>query len=345
MIAALLFLACSSAPPDPSTAPAVPSPEPAADEAEAEAPPIEHALPTTKGHRAREALDGRITTARRLLPQRPQTLPVLMADLAVRSSLFGQVSDLHEMMTLAKGTPSEGKALMAVHRFEEALAADPSLADSVNLALHRDLDALAATRRAAVEERASTDTWTALADVLLAQGKAAEADRAYANALAAYRDVSPLTVADLQFRRGLAWGESGEDPARARALYERATERLPDFVRAHVHLAEIEFEAGDKTAAIDRVRRVAHSEDPEPGGKLAQWLPEPEATEWRERTTAAYDKLLAQYPLAFANHAAEYFRAIGERDRARELAELDLANRDTPRARELCAELGCKPPE
>jgi len=341
------WMACSSGPApeeEPAAEEAARAPAPDAVNAEEadESVPLVYPRPTTRGRLARETLDGQIAAFEEALPRRPATRPQLMRALALRSSLFGRVSDLDRMLEVSEGTEEEGRAWMAVHRFDAALAADPSLKPSIDLARHDDLEALATERRAAVEERPSTDAWVALGDVLLAMGEAQEADEAYGRALLAYRDVSPLTVADLQFRRGLAWGESGEDPERARALYGDAVQRLPGFVRAHVHLAELEFEAGERDQAIARVRRVAKAEDPEPGGKLAQWLPEPEATEWREKTTAAYDALLARHPLAFANHAAEYFRAIGEVDRARELAEMDLANRDTPRARELCAELDCE---
>jgi tetratricopeptide (TPR) repeat protein len=304
-------------------------------------PAVAYPRPTTRAPLAAQSLDARIEQLTARLETVPGARGALMEALALRASLFGRVSDLDRMLEAAGEGPERADALMAVHRFDEALAHSDHVATSVQLARHVDLPALESARRKAVAERPSTDTYTALGDVLLAQRRAAEADAAYAEALALYRDVSPLAVAELQFRRGLAWGESGEDPERAAALYADAVKHLPGFVRAQVHLAEIERDLGDEQGAIERVRRVADAEDPEPGGKLAVWLTGGEAQMYQQRTTAAYDALLTKHELAFANHAAEYFSAIGEVERARGLARADLDNRPTSRAKELCEELGC----
>lgn len=331
-------LACSA---DPTPA------EPPPTEQAVERPPIAHGRPTTDGARARAGLDSRIAALRKGMNANPAARGDLAEALRLRATLFGKVSDLDLQLRITKdGTPEDqASALLALHHFDEALALDPGVADAVALARHEDLDGLEARRRAAVEERPSADRWSALADVLLAQGRPAEADAAYAEALAAYTDVSPLYVADLQFRRGYGWGETGpedeRDPERARALYEEAVKVLPGFVRAHVHLAELELQAGEKSAAIARVRAVVEAEDPEPAGKLAVWLEGDEAQTFRETTTTRYEALLARHPLAFADHAAEFFSAVGDLDRARALAVQDRANRSTPRSRGRCEELGC----
>jgi hypothetical protein len=104
------------------------------------------------------------------------------------------------------------------------------------------------------------------------------------------------------------------------------------------------MEAGETASAIARVRQVADAPDPEPGGKLATWLEEDEADEWKAKTIARYDTLLAKHPLAFADHAAEFFMSIDDKPRAAELAKANLENRDTPRARDLCERAGCSAP-
>ncbi|MCB9674436.1 MAG: hypothetical protein H6737_04920 [Alphaproteobacteria bacterium] len=306
-----------------------------------ELPPIEHRLRTTKGTVALDGLDRRIANLEEGLDVLPGARDGLFEALSVRMTLAGKVSDLDRMLEISRGTPLEARALVALHEFDAALALDPSVADAVALARQQDLDALEAKRREAVEAHPSTQTWGQLADVLAAQGRTAEADAAYWEALAAYRDVSPLTVADIQFRRGLLWGESGEDPDRARALYTDAVTRLPGFVRANVHLAELEHDAGDIPAAIERVRSVGNVEDPEPVAKLAQWLEGETAERARNTAINAYDALLARHRLAFADHAAELFIGIGDTERAAELARDNLANRPTRRAKELCERAGC----
>lgn len=325
----LIWLACSTGPTDsrPSAA---------------DLPPIEHAQRTTRPELAVDGLNGRVKGLNEALPHLPDARTALLDAHALRVALLGKVSDLDAMFTAAGEGALGARPLLAVHRFDDALTLDPGVADSVALARHQGLDALEAKRREAVAKRSSPATWQALADVLAAQGKAKEADEAYWQALKNYKDVSPLYVADIQFRRGLLWGESGADPGRARALYTDAVTRLPQFVRAHVHLAELEWQAGEKAAAISRVREVADAEDPEPGGKLALWLEGDEAAAWRLRTVRKYDALLAKHPLAFADHAAEFFLAAGELERARELAKMNVDNRRTPRAIELCERTSCE---
>jgi tetratricopeptide (TPR) repeat protein len=335
----LLLAACSTSPP----AADEPAPEPEAVEPEAAdaGVPVAYPRPTTKGDLALANLDKRIETLHGLIGDQPKTQIQLVEARSLRMTLRGTVEDLDAMLALATEPDAKARALLAAHRFDEALELDPEVADSVALARHERLDELETERRAAAEKYGNSTSWMRLADVLAAQGKTAEADEAYWKALDTYKDVSPLTVADIQFRRGVLWGDSGEDPERARALYEDAVKHLPQFVRAHTHLAEVERDAGDEEAAIARVQRNADAQDPEPGGKLATWLEGETAAEWKAKTIERYDALLKKHPLAFADHAAEFFLSIDDKARAAELAKANLDNRDTPRARDLCERAGC----
>ena len=57
-----------------------------------------------------------------------------------------------------------------------------------------------------------------------------------------------------------------------------------------------------------------------------------------ERAAAAYERLLARRPEAYADHAAAFFMGIGNRpQRAVELASANWKLRDTPRSRSLLA--------
>jgi hypothetical protein len=61
-----------------------------------------------------------------------------------------------------------------------------------------------------------------------------------------------------------------------------------------------------------------------------------DAARQREAARDAFERLLAQHELAFADHAAEFYLSIGvDAARACDLARINLANRPTLRAFEL----------
>ena len=62
------------------------------------------------------------------------------------------------------------------------------------------------------------------------------------------------------------------------------------------------------------------------------------ASAYLDSARAGFEALVARHPLAFADHAAEFYLGSGgDAGRALELARLNLANRPTARAFELCA--------
>jgi tetratricopeptide (TPR) repeat protein len=139
--------------------------------------------------------------------------------------------------------------------------------------------------------------------------------------------------------------EQANAPERARPHYLEALHRLPQYVVANVHLAELEAEAGERDAAIDRLRQIVdQTRDPEPAGYLGELLLErdaydPAAVGLIERARNGYQRLLDQYRAAFLDHAAEFFGGPG-RDPALSvaLARENLALRPTPRAHALAIE-------
>jgi hypothetical protein len=120
------------------------------------------------------------------------------------------------------------------------------------------------------------------------------------------------------------WSEQAGDRERGKAFYAEALDYLPQFVAANIHLAEIELAEGEVNAARARLQRVvASSDEPEALALLGQV----------ERARERYETLLAHQPLAFADHAAEFYLGAGaDPARAWELARLNLANRPTLRA-------------
>lgn len=247
------------------------------------------------------------------------------------------------------------RASSAVHRFDDAaralddaarLGADVEARRAqLNIARGRDLEAARAFARSRVERAATLEHLGLLASAEAALGEFEAADEQFAAALATLRDVSPFPVAQLCFQRGVMWGEQAANPERALPHYVEAVRRLPGYVVANVHLAELEAELGQRDAASDRLRRIAErSADPEPAGLLGELLlardaRDPEGLARIERARAAYTELLAKHEAAFADHAAEFFAGPGsDPARAARLAQQNLALRQTPRAHALAIE-------
>jgi tetratricopeptide (TPR) repeat protein len=155
-----------------------------------------------------------------------------------------------------------------------------------------------------------------------------------------YRDTSPFPPAMLEFQLGRLWIEH-DDLRRAHAWCAAAVRRLPGYVPAQGHLAELDAALGQTAAAIARLRPLARaSDDPDYATQLARILRDAgqadEAQAWRDQAEARYDELLARHPDAFADHAAEFWLTIGgDPGRALRLARHNLSLRHTPRARAL----------
>jgi hypothetical protein len=135
------------------------------------------------------------------------------------------------------------------------------------------------------------------------------------------------------------WAEQAHDAPRGAPHLERALDYLPQFVAANLHLAEIETARGDTAAALGRLARIADSGDPEVLALLGRLhAAENPARGAREIEVARtrFEALLARQPLAFADHAAEFYLGAGaDADRAWHLATANYAERKTSRAREL----------
>jgi hypothetical protein len=133
------------------------------------------------------------------------------------------------------------------------------------------------------------------------------------------------------------WLEQG-DPHAARVWFAAAQHRVPAFVPALGHLAEVDAALGERPAAIGRLRPLAAcSDDPEYAALLAGLLREEGQTEesrqWSTRAATRYDELTMRHPAAFADHAAEFWLTAGaDAERALPLARQNLATRQTPRA-------------
>jgi predicted Zn-dependent protease len=104
-----------------------------------------------------------------------------------------------------------------------------------------------------------------------------------------------------------------------------------------VHLAEIYASQGQTEDAEALLLPAISSRDPEVRWRLADALIAQGRFEEGERQLDAarsgFDELVGKHPLAFADHAAEFYAGSGDdHRRALELARVNVANRPTRRA-------------
>jgi tetratricopeptide (TPR) repeat protein len=342
---------------------------PSAAASSAAAPEGTSGVRTTRGDLALRNLSDHIDTLQKRAAKGPLALPFreqLVDQLITRTQLLGTYDDFARVLELGESAvrdyPRSAKAwllrartLGAVHRFDEAtkdLEAARGLGADVDaklaalaLARGQDVERVRDFARRRVTESASSDRLGLLANAEAALGEFEAADEHYAAALAGLRDVSPFPVALLSFARGVMWAEQADAPERARPHYIEALRRVPRYVVANVHLAELEAEAGQRDAAIERLLAIVdQTSDPEPAGLLGELLLARDAHDSAAsgligRARDGYQRLLERHRAAFLDHAAEFFGGPGhDPNLSVTLARENLALRPTPRAHALAIE-------
>jgi tetratricopeptide (TPR) repeat protein len=290
----------------------------------------------------------------------PAALSTLGTLLLARGRVLSRLADYERAAGLvdraAVRAPTDANVLLArasvratFHRFDEALAdleaarahgAEDHVVDGQRAGI---LQALGRYREARpIRERlaarhATIETLGSLAALDADEGRTADAERRFSEALDVYRDVAPFPVAWLWLQQGTMWQREGR-PARARELLLAALERLPELAPAAGHLAALEADAG----ALDRAEALLRplvdgSDDPEYAGQLAAVLARAgradESRALAARARTGFEALLAAHPRAFADHAARFFLGAGaDAARALRLADDNLASRRTAEA-------------
>lgn len=277
--------------------------------------------------------------------------------LLLRSRFLSDYDALDRASTLGERRDATGRELLlrartrsAVHRFADALS-DVDAAERIgakpNEVFALRASVLVATGRSTeVIPQLETNlllhpgfsSRSALAVAYTAVGRLDDADRLYAEALLTLDTTLPFPYAWIYFARGLMWSEQGGDQARAERLYKQALMYVPEFVSANIHLAELEALRGDSESAIKRLEDVVQSShEPEAVALLGVLHLRTGDSERGSReigeARTSYELLLSRDPLAFADHAAEFYLGPGaDPERAWALAQQNLANRQTPRA-------------
>jgi tetratricopeptide (TPR) repeat protein len=297
-------------------------------------------------------------------PQRPGLAEAILDHERLAAQFLGDIDAFERMETLVGQLPSIENAARAelisadvasaVHRFEDArkhLVSAASTGAPANEVEQRiltiDQGCGARLEHVLVKRTEIAKTTGRLEDLvplgaLLADLECfEESDAVYRKAFTSYDGVSPFPLAWVSFQLGMLWGEQVPEPELHRAAfwYRRAIACVPRYVRARVHLAEICAKQEQTFAAEALLLPALSSEDPEVQWRLADVLFAQarfeEAEIYLAAAQARFEKLLRKYPLAFADHAAEFYAGSGDSwGRALELAQVNATNRPTRRALE-----------
>lgn len=321
---------------------------------------------TTSGEIALGNLDSQIRGHEKALAARPGDLrssAAIIDLLATRAEVRGRVEDLERIAAIADDAVAEhsrdgeahllaAKAASRFHRFApaaaaldeaERLGASPRAVATARANLQvatGDLREALPALEAAAKDHPTLPSIGALAAAVADTGDLTRARRLFADALAAYRDVSPFPVAWIEMQEALALERARQGDEAAR-LYRRVLDRLPGHVPATSHLAALEAREGRRDAAIALLERVVpHTDDPETAGQLSALLRavgrDAEADRLRTAAASRYAELVARHPEAFADHAARFqLEVMGDAAAALPLAEKNLEVRHTPAAVEL----------
>ena len=170
------------------------------------------------------------------------------------------------------------------------------------------------------------------ANLAIEQGNLAQGLQLFNQAQQQYQNTSPITLVWLQTQMGIALLRN-QRITEARRFFLSAQQRLPAYYLATEHLAESEFILGNLLAAEKLYASVSQqTKNPEFYAMLAKvqkQLGKNNAAKQSIRTAEqGYLDLLRDQPQAFSQHAAQFFYETGNLQKALELAELNLQNRD-----------------
>ena len=244
-------------------------------------------------------IDGQVARATRgrlTIAERAELVELI----ALRGHVLGRVADAELAADLADElvaqAPTDARSFLArartsgvFHRFTSALTdldtaaafgADRVELDAERAGIYQALgryDEALAILRPAVDRHPDFGVRAALAGIHGERGEMDEAEHWFGAAMRSYRSTSPFPLAALELQRGRLWMEH-DDLRRARVWCEAAVRRLPVYVPALGHLAEIEAALGESAAAVARLRPLAGaSDDPDYATQLAR-IPGKEAS-------------------------------------------------------------------
>jgi len=301
---------------------------------------------------ARFAQDARLPGVAEAVVDKERLAAQFLGDLDALDRLDALASQFARVDDSSRAALVDAEVASTVHRFDDArrhLARAAQMgapcetikrhALTIDQACGVKLDAVLAARRRIATASGRLEELVPLGALLADLERFAEADAVYRQAFYSHDDISPFPLAWACFQLGMLWGELAPlpNPNLAALWYRRAIGYLPGYVRARVHLAEI-YASQDQTGDAEAVLLpVLSSRDPEVQWRLADVLIAQDRFEEAETQLDAarcrFEELLGRHPLAFADHAAEFYAASGNDCRqALDLARANVENRPTRRA-------------
>ena len=301
---------------------------------------------------ARFAQDARLPGVAEAVVDKERLAAQFLGDLDALDRLDALASQFARVDDSSRAALVDAEVASTVHRFDDArrhLARAAQMgapcetikrhALTIDQACGVKLDAVLAARRRIATASGRLEELVPLGALLADLERFAEADAVYRQAFYSHDDISPFPLAWACFQLGMLWGELAPlpNPNLAALWYRRAIGYLPGYVRARVHLAEI-YASRDQTGDAEAVLLpVLSSRDPEVQWRLADVLIAQDRFEEAETQLDAarcrFEELLGRHPLAFADHAAEFYAASGnDCRRALDLARANVENRPTRRA-------------
>ena len=211
---------------------------------------------------------------------------------------------------------------------------------SVLQATSKDQGEVLALREESVISSGAPEDLIPYAALLADVGEIEKANLIYLKALNyKYKNPSPFIPAWICFQIGLLWGEIANPNSKdlASFWYSKAMAYIPKYTKARVHLAEIYTATGKNELALQTLQPALASADPEVSWRISEIYAiknQPKYSEqYLQLADTIFTSLLERYPLAFADHAVEFYVSSGNNpEKAFKLALLNYQNRPTDRA-------------
>jgi len=278
-------------------------------------------------YESRSQFLGRISDLVAALDASARALAARPGDPAAHLARARALSGAHEL-------PAALSELDAASRLGAPSAEVTSSHAAVLLAMGRGDEAAALAGHPAAGAQVSD--WVAAAQIAAHTGNEMAGDAFFEAARSSYHDVSPFTVAWVDFERARSLEQRGDRGA-AKAYLAEAARLLPCYSHAVVHLAALE---PPESALGNLARLESTSDDPEVFAAKADALRRAgrrrEAAEAAAQARARFEEVISALPKAFLDHAATFYLGMGgDPARALVLARANAEYRPTSEAAEL----------